>query len=176
VVATGNPPVTLRNTFPSDTRSTINPTLIGVELNTGLHDNGSASNGLRDGTIQQGQEYYRNKLSTGLFWFRARFRGGLYWTCTWTFGFHIKRTISSNCHRNDSFQMSTDETGKDGTQEALDWSKRQIKQVDYALYRHTSPSFLYCISNCHAPAAKQISMTRRCTGIIVCSRGFHLHD
>jgi hypothetical protein len=37
--------------------------------------------------------------------------------------------------------MSTDETGKDGTQEALDWSKRQIKQVDYAFYRHTSPSF-----------------------------------
>ena len=32
------------------------------------------------------------------------------------------------------------------------------------------------ISNCHAPAAQQISMTRRCIGIIVCSTGFHLHD
>lgn len=32
------------------------------------------------------------------------------------------------------------------------------------------------ISNCHAPAAQQISMTRRCTGIIVCSTRFHLHD
>jgi len=51
-VATGNPRVTLRNTCPSDTRSTVNPTLTGVELNTGLHSKGSASNRLRDGTIQ----------------------------------------------------------------------------------------------------------------------------
>jgi len=107
MVATGNPPVTLRNTCHSDTRSTINPTLIGVELNTGLHDKGSASNRLKDGTTQQGQEYYRNKVSTRLFWFRARLRSELYWTCKWTFGFPTKRPISSNRHRNDSFQMST---------------------------------------------------------------------
>jgi len=50
--ATGNPRVTLRNTCPSDTRSTVNPTLNGQELNTGIHDKGSASNRLRDGTIQ----------------------------------------------------------------------------------------------------------------------------
>lgn len=143
MVATGNPRVTLRNACPSDTRSTINPTLTGVELNTGLHNLGSACNRLRDGTIQQGHEYYRNKVSTGLFWFRARFRGELYWTCKWMFGFPTKRMISSNRHRNDSCQMSTYETRKDGTQEALDWSKRQIKKVNYALYRHTSQTFLY---------------------------------
>lgn len=138
MAATGNPPVTLRNTCPSCTRSTINPTLTGVELNTGHHDKESASNRLRDGTIQQGQEYYRNKMSIRLFWFTARLRGEMHWTCKRMFRFPTKRTISSYHHRNDSFQMSTYKTRKDGTQESLDRSKRQSN-------KHISLLFIYLI-------------------------------
>lgn len=49
------------------------------------------------------------------------------------------------------------------------WNKSIIVSIATHLNRFDT-------SNCHAPAAQQTSMTRRCIGIIVCSTGFHLHD
>jgi hypothetical protein len=91
------------------------------------------------------------------------------------FGFHTRQMISFSPQRNDSYQTSTYETPKHGKREALD-CRRQIKySMSIMAPRATHLNHL-STSNCHASADQQISMTRRCTGIIVCSTGFHSHD